>query len=307
MAVALASAAQPAAAQVEYHKGGLSLGSTIKDRLNNRNERDRWPAPQPGYTGGVRFIPGHGYHHGGGNIIIINGAPCYVPSYYDGYVAPVPTGYYYGPAPVLGGGYNGSYGGSGYSVGLNAGGFNLNYRGQSGFVRQETRTTVIEPRVTERPTERPREPERRPAETTKPEPSGNDYYLHKKPTALQKDPALARAVADIEQAFRTGSVAPLQRHIEADGTIVLQVKDTSRQTMTAAQYVETTRDALGMLKTQKYELNNVAPASGGAMMVYGKHVLLGENGRETTFDVGFVLKKVGEEWFITEVKAEPAR
>src|SRR5437870_4090669 len=81
-------------AQIDPYSSGLMLGSTINDRINPRDhnrDHGRWPAPQPGYTGGVNFIPGSGYYYGGRQVIIVNNAPCYIPDYYGGF-----GGYGYG-------------------------------------------------------------------------------------------------------------------------------------------------------------------------------------------------------------------
>ena len=85
----------------------------------------------------------------------------------------------------------------------------------------------------------------------------------------------------------------------------------SRRQLEAPTYLEMTKDAFKSIKTVKYDLDKVEPASGGAWMVYGKHVLRADNGTEQTFNVGFVLKKVtdkeGDFWIITEVSADPAK
>ena len=52
------------------------------------------------------------------------------------------------------------------------------------------------------------------------------------------------------------------------------------------------------------ELDKIEPASNGAWLVYGTHILRTEDGKEKSFTVGFVLKKRGNVWAISEVSAD---
>src|SRR5262249_39095473 len=137
----------------------------------------------------------------------------------------------------------------------------------------------------------------------------SDYYLHAKPkpkTALDKDPLLAEAVKDIEFTFQTGDPTRLEKHINPTDMLTLQAKGRTRKPLAAAAYMQMTREALADMKTLKFELNKVEPASNGAWMAYGTHVLRNEDGKDKTFSVAFVLKKSGDRYVITEVSADPA-
>jgi hypothetical protein len=231
-----------------------------------------------------RIISGPGYY--GSTIIIVGGVPCCAPFYY---------GY----------GVNGYYDSSQFGIGVQAGGLQFGYsQNQGEYVNPETYRDYSyrqEPRRYEPPALR--EPAAKIAKA-----DDSDYYLHQKPkpkTPLDKDALLAEAVKDIEFAFQSGDVARLEKHIVPTDMLTLQAKGRTRKPLAAAAYLQMTRDALAEMKTVKYELNKVEPASNGAWMVYGTHVLRNEDGKEKKFSVAFVLKKRGELYVITEVSADP--
>jgi len=276
------------------------------------------PRPQPGFTGGVQFIPGYGYYYGG-PYIIVNNAPCYVPYYYVGF----------------GGGYGyGSYGAGGFSMGMDLGGLQMAYQQANGFggfmqstVPYGTSYGTGYPNAYNRAYDNAdrasdaaaaaasagqRTPPRRlQSDQGEPKDSSDDYYLNRKPSPLRSEPGLAQAVADIETAFRTGNSALLEKHLDPAEKLTIQSLGHTRRPLDVAQYAEMTRDALRVMKTVRYDLNHVEPGSNGAWMVYGTHVVRGESGGDQTFNVGFVLNKKqdkgSEKWIITEVSADPAR
>ena len=237
--------------------------------------------------------------HGGGTVIIINGSPCYTPWYYN---------------PGYGYGYPGAYNDSYFYGNVQLGGVNLGYaQRQTQSYNSYGTIAPVYPQVRRPVDTRAQEyyddtrDTRRPPAASSEEPS---YYLHQKPrpkTLVEKDPTLSQAVADIERAFRNGDLRPLESHIVARENLALSSKGHSRKSITGETYLELTRDALANLKTTKFELPNAEPASNGAVMVYGTHVIRAEDGKSVAFSVSFVLKKRGEQWFITEVSADPAK
>lgn len=253
------------------------------------------PPPDPVNYWKNRIFAAGGY---GGVIIIINnaGAPCYAPWYYV-------SDYYYHPLPSYGmGGYQYGWNNQTYGFYINRPNLNLgrSFGRNSGWAYSEAQIRRDLPR------QRGEEPDRSRA----PADAGNDYYLYRKPEAsslLKGDPSLAQAVTDIETAFRTGDITPLARHIAPNDTLVLHQAGRTRRSLSAAAYLEMTKEALGVMKTVRYTLNRAEPGSGGAVLVYGTHVLRSEDGAEKTFNVGYVLKKRGQVWVITEVSAEPSR
>ncbi len=244
----------------------------------------------------------------GTTVIIVSGAPCYVPLYYGL------------------GGYPGAYfGDSGYFANLQRGilqfgfgqnnfGFNQAYNGigapGSGVYSRQNAlgSTGLSPLQQRAEARRAAEREKKAQEASQSE--EDTYYLNQKPKAkspLDKDPALAQAVADIVAAYRTGDASRMERHVSPTDTLTLQSKGHSRTPLAGATYIETTRDALKHMRTSKYVLDKVEPASGGAWMVYGTHVLIGEDGKDRTFNISFVLKKRGEVYMISEVSGDLAK
>lgn len=327
-AVALMSVVSVATAQSQSSRPptGLMLGSTIEDRTRGRDrDRDRRDRPGAPWTGGVRFIPGYGYGGYDQPVIIVNNSPCYIPGYYAGINGYPSYGNY---------GNYGNYGYStgGFSAGFQAGGLSFGYRQnngyyqsggyngypaypQQGYVQPQPGYAVPDPAYVNGYSRayddrvRPDTLDERRAPSVVPSKPAeeNDYYLHRKPSPAAKNPALAEALKDIETAFRTGNLASLEKHIDRAGKLTLQVKGTTRQEMSAEDYLSMTRDALKVMKTSRYELTKVDPASNGAVMVTGTHVLRTEDGQQKSFTVGFILKQRGESWLITEVSAEPAK
>lgn len=237
--------------------------------------------------------------HGGATVIIVNGSPCYTPWYY-GYSFP--------------GQYSDSY----LYGSVNLGGFNLGYsQRQSGYsfgavppvyaqVPQpvDTRTQQYLDEIRVRDAQRAGT-NRRPATD-----DDASYYLHQKPkpkTMVEKDPSLSQAVANIERAFRTGDIKTLEPHVVRNENLILASKGQTRKPLSGDTYLELTRDALKNMKTLKFELASAEPASNGAVLVYGTHVLQAEDGKGLSFSVGFVLKKRGDQWFISEVSADPTK
>jgi hypothetical protein len=294
---ALVVAALPAHAQFGP---GRMMPSTIDPDTYKPGYKyqKNWPAPRPGYTGGVTVIPGYGGGYYGGycqpGVVVV---PGYTGGYYGGYY----------------GGY-GSYNSSSFSVGVNLGGVRLGYQQRNSYA-----DTYVPPAVPygsdsayrrdyDRAGADRAEPREQPTlRRNQDDGSDNDYYLHRKPGAAQKDAGLTQAVADIEAAFRTGDMKRLERHIDRNGTMTIQSLGRTRQQIAATDYLQMTGDALKVMKTSRYNLDKVEPASNGNYLVFGKHVVRGEDGGEKTFNVGFVLEKKGDNWLIKEVSADPAK
>ena len=235
----------------------------------------------------------------GGTVIIVNGSPCYTP-------------WYYGPS------YPGAYSDSYVYGNVNVGGFNLGYsqrqRNYSFGAVPPVYTQV--PRSVDTGTQQYldeiREQDAQRTGTARTPASDDDagYYLHQKPkpkTAVEKDPSLSQAVANIERAFRTGDTRSLEPHVVRNENLTLASKGQTRKPLSGETYLELTRDALKNMKTLRFELPNAEPASNGAVLVFGTHVLQAEDGKGLTFSVGFVLKKRGDQWVISEVSADPTK
>lgn len=273
------------------------------------------PPPNPNFTHGVRVLPGGNYYGSNGSVIILNGSPCPAPGYYGGYVGGYGGGY---------GGYYGGYNTSGFSMGFNVGGVSLGYGQSNGYTTYNTvpppvsydygYQQPVQPRTASRDYNSQVEntPRRTPPPLKTGEEDANDYYLNRKTSPLQKEPGLAQAIRDIETAFRNGDIRLLEKHLDTGGKLTLMSMGRTRRQLEVSSYIDMTKDAFANIKTASYALDKVEPASGGAWMAYGKHVLKADNGADQTFNVGFVLKKSTDEngverWLITEVSADPAK
>lgn len=252
----------------------------------------RAPRPDPVSYWKSRIISTGG-GCGGSVIIINNGAPCYIPNYYA-----------YG---MRGPWYDSAQ----FSMSMQLGGMQFGFQQRSGYFQNPPIT--YNNGWAQQGTSLLYRPDRRYdplAERQRQSSDDDGYYLHQKPkppSVLDKNPDLAAAIRDIETAFRTGDSRQLERHVVTTETIILQAKGRTRKPLPAADYLEMTREAMKVLKTVRYDLDKVEPASNGAWMAYGTHVLRGEDGTEKSFNVGFVLKKRGDQYVVTEVSADPGR
>lgn len=290
-----------------------ALGLSISALAQTGDNSGPLPRPQPYGDRGTRGPignppinypgrnqrPGDPVRYWQNRIFYVNGSPCYVPMYY-------------------GWGFGGFVDQSGMSIGMQMGGIGMGFSQARGAYLDGGQYSaygngwVFDNGVVRRAndqgyTDPPRQPQRTAASSAKGD--DDDYYLNAKPKAkgaTEKDPALSEALRDIASAFISGNISLLEKHVASSGTIVLQNKGRTRQTMTVVNYLEMTRDAVKTMKTVSYTLPNVEPASNGATMVYGTHVLRTEDGATRTFNVGFVLKKTGDKYMITEVGADPA-
>lgn len=244
------------------------------------------PRPVPGFTGGVHVLPGgyYGGYCGPGGYLIVNG------------------GFGYGP----GLGYTGGFyyqGNGGYFVPTT--GF-----GQAGVTINQYQ--YIPPTVPLNPGANAQgQPTPRANASRGPSNDADTYYLNRKPTPQQRDPGLAQAIDDIENAFRRGDIALIEKHLDPGGKLTLMTEGRTRQPLAVPLYEQMTKDALASMHTVSYSLDHVEPASNGGWLVYGRHVLRTDNGGQQTFNVSFVLMKVagpqGDRWIIQEVSADPAQ
>ncbi len=220
--------------------------------------------------------------------VVVNGVPCYGPSY------------------IFGGGF---------AFGFGSGDFQFGFE-QALPVYQNAPPEYYEPTgesytadyggVPAPPQKAPQSPP--PARADVPDDSA--YYLyqpvHVQAAPLTKDASLAAAIADIETAFRSADIGRLQAHVAAGDTLMLTSQGNSRTPLAASVYLDRTREAFKTMRTVAYHLDKVEPASNGAQMVYGSHTLVGSDGQDYTYNVAFVLKKRGDNWYITEVSADLA-
>ncbi|HZO86864.1 MAG TPA: hypothetical protein VFB38_00890 [Chthonomonadaceae bacterium] len=162
------------------------------------------------------------------------------------------------------------------------------------------------------PSTEPRSEERKtPPPSTEPGPEEeSDYYLYKPPrrsAVPSQEPGLKQAISEIETAFRNGDIVPLERHILPTKTLTVTARGRAPYSLTGRAYLDQTRAAFKEMGTVRYDLDQVEPAGENAWSVSGTHVLRSKEGKTQQFRVGFVLKKQGDTWIITEASAAPIR
>jgi hypothetical protein len=142
-----------------------------------------------------------------------------------------------------------------------------------------------------------------PYETTE----DSDYYLFREPATsddIRKEPGLKEAISDIEKAFREGDISLLERHVVPGDTLTVLSRGRASRSLSGSDYLKKTQQAFSNTESLRYDLNSVEPASAGTWSVSGTHVLRGKSGRSLRYHVGFLLKKQGDTWVITQVSAD---
>jgi hypothetical protein len=256
----------------------------------------QYPTGRPGvpWTGGVNFFRGPYAPY----YAYTNGTLLYLPSYYVSWNT---GGYFQGNSGYFPGNFGNFVPGFPGDAAPNAGQayppVGLVPRSDSpARGRVEVDVTDPAPGVVPRSTGR---------RTTPPD----DYYLTRlmrKPEALRRDPSLAEAVTEIETAFLRSDVSLLGRHVLASEPLGVQTGGRTRERLSSTAYLQATREAMEAMRTARYTLDRVEPATDG-YLVSGTHVLRTEGGTEQSFAVGFLLRKSENRWIITEISAEPVR
>jgi hypothetical protein len=123
--------------------------------------------------------------------------------------------------------------------------------------------------------------------------------------APTKDAALDGTLADIATAWTGGNVQKLAAHIQSDSKIAVYLRGRYQYSLDSSDYLDMTRDALRNTKTVSFTLDNVERKQDGLYTVTGKHVYKDERGRDITVNVTYVLKKDGDQYYITQVGTAP--
>ena len=122
-----------------------------------------------------------------------------------------------------------------------------------------------------------------------------------------KDAALDAAVADIRDAWKTGKMDPLAKHVRKDARIAVYLRGKYQYSMDAGDYLDMTRDALTATKTTRFELDKVQRKQNGIYTVTGRHTYRDKDDNEHTVFVSYVLEKSDDGYVITQVGSAPEK
>lgn len=137
----------------------------------------------------------------------------------------------------------------------------------------------------------------------------DDYYLSRNDYRFEadRDRDLDRAIDDIRDAFRLGSVEPLVNLTEPDVRIAIFRRGKYEYSLSPNDYLDMTRDALRATETIQFDLYRVRRRATGVYVVSGKHVYLSRESQRRTVYVSFVLERLHGRWILTQVGTAPDR
>jgi len=150
----------------------------------------------------------------------------------------------------------------------------------------------------------------------------DDYYLNRprgtnadggyrigegQPEKPVKDVQLTAAIADLTTAWRKGNIQLLAKHTRKDGKIAVYLRGKYQYSLDISDYLDMTRDAFTATRTLRYDLDGVQRKDNTVTTVTGKHIYRDKKDNERTVYVSYVLEKMGEEYYITQVGTAPDR
>lgn len=122
-----------------------------------------------------------------------------------------------------------------------------------------------------------------------------------------KDAALDVAVADIREAWKSGKMDTLAKHVRKDARIAVYLRGKYQYSMDAGDYLDMTRDALAATKTTRFELDKVQRKQKDVYTVTGRHTYRDQDDNEHTVFVSYALEKSDDGYVITQVGSAPEK
>jgi hypothetical protein len=137
----------------------------------------------------------------------------------------------------------------------------------------------------------------------------DDYYLnrYRYDEGVDRDPELNRAIDDLREAFRYGSIEPLVMLTDPQLRIAIYLRGKYEYSVASSDYLDMTRDMLRTTETVQFDLYRFKRRAAGVFVVSGKHVYTDRDGKKRTVYVSFVLEKLYNRWTLTQVGTAPDR
>lgn len=121
----------------------------------------------------------------------------------------------------------------------------------------------------------------------------------------ERDIAVDLAVKDIAQAWQSGDIGPLSKHIRPSSRVAVFLRGLYQYSLEAGDYLDMTKDAMAVTKTDQFTLDGVTRKSEGVYTVTGKHVYASKDGAEHTVYVSYVLERQDGGYYVTQVGTAP--
>jgi len=119
------------------------------------------------------------------------------------------------------------------------------------------------------------------------------------------EPALRRAVEDLEDAFRYNDINRLVYLTDAGADIAVFSRGKYEYSLSANDYLDMTRDFMVGADTTKFDVFRVRRRSSDVCNLSAKHVYRGRDGRLRVVFLSFVLERIHGDWVITQVDTAP--
>lgn len=138
-------------------------------------------------------------------------------------------------------------------------------------------------------------------ESVRPERTRGDGEYYLSPKSERADEGLVEALMEIRKAWLNGDHARLKARIRDGAKVRIYPKGTYEYSVTAADFAQMTRDAMGRLDTLSFELEAPRTLAEGRAFAAGTHVYKDAGGEKQEVHVSYVLAKEEGRWHIVEV------
>ncbi len=121
------------------------------------------------------------------------------------------------------------------------------------------------------------------------------------------EPALRRAVEDLEDAFRYSDINRLVYLTDAGADIAVFSRGKYEYSLSANDYLDMTRDFMVGADTVWFDVFRVRRRSADVCNLSAKHVYRARDGETRVVYLSFVLERIRDDWVITQVDTAPDR
>jgi hypothetical protein len=125
--------------------------------------------------------------------------------------------------------------------------------------------------------------------------------------AARRDSLLANAILDIETAWNRQDIRFLARHVYRDTPVAVHMKGKFLYSLDGGDYLRITRDAVAATKTISFALDKVRQKARGIYTVSGRHSYTDKDGASRTVLVSYVLERVEDDYYLTQVGTAPTK
>jgi hypothetical protein len=121
------------------------------------------------------------------------------------------------------------------------------------------------------------------------------------------DPAVRRAIEDLEDAFRYSDINRLVNLTDPDTDIAIFTRGQYQYSLRPNDYLDMTRDFMVGADTLRFDVFRVRRRSSDVYNLTAKHTYRGRDGATRVVYLSFVLERVYRDWVITQVDTAPDR